>query len=533
MNQIKYAPTSALKPHPLNAAIYGDGCDQELLDSIKEKGIVNPILVTKSFQIISGHRRFNAAQMAGLNEVPVIIMEQNDPLEIEELLIITNKQRNKTAEQIAREYEKLKDIEKIRAKNRQSLAGGDKKSEKSLVENSPQAISEGKSRELAAEKLGISSNTAERAAKVVHHVDELRAEGKTEEAEQLRQTLNEKSVNAAYQMVKPKKEPAKPVEKTDALLHETYESGITEVQLKKPEDNEEDDEDDYEEIEDEDENEEIEDDDEEDFVWGVTDEHRPENFPYSEQEHLKILTINGIDRRIGKKTRTTIELGEGDVESLAESLFPDNERIREINSLEEISTELKKENIELQKRINHLEKIYTEDVDRNATVERRCNAQQEEIDFYKKEISNLENEIDTLKKENAKLLEEEAQSQKNNDDKEETNLREELQQYKTYHANALKKIEELQAKIDEMTKAVGDASAGTGTTVPLLVHKKLAREKAILEEKLAAAKLAAAKKKNSQVDTPQEGNEELKQEIERLKAELETAKKASQEVLSA
>jgi len=206
--RIEYRPLSALQPHPLNASIYGDGCDQELLDSVKAKGILTPLLVTKNDQIISGHRRYNAAQMAGLTEVPVVIVETHDPLEIEELLIMTNRQRNKTPEMIAREYEQLLKIEAIRGKKRMSEGG------KGQVNSPDLANNRGKqARDIVAQKLGVGGQKAERAAKVVKKIDELRHTGKGEEAEELRTTLNKQSVNAAYQKIAPRKN--KPIQGDD------------------------------------------------------------------------------------------------------------------------------------------------------------------------------------------------------------------------------------------------------------------------------------------------------------------------------
>jgi ParB family transcriptional regulator, chromosome partitioning protein len=55
---------------------------QELADSIKEQGIIQPIIVRPMakdrYEIIAGERRWRAAQMAGLSEVPVIIKKLND-----------------------------------------------------------------------------------------------------------------------------------------------------------------------------------------------------------------------------------------------------------------------------------------------------------------------------------------------------------------------------------------------------------------------------------------------------------------------
>ena len=70
----------------------------ELTNSIKERGIIQPLIVRKSddqddkFELIAGERRWQAAQSAGLHEVPVIIIEA-DNLKSLELAIIENVQR--------------------------------------------------------------------------------------------------------------------------------------------------------------------------------------------------------------------------------------------------------------------------------------------------------------------------------------------------------------------------------------------------------------------------------------------------------
>ncbi|MCD6521742.1 ParB/RepB/Spo0J family partition protein [Candidatus Calescamantes bacterium] len=68
---------------------------QELANSIREKGIIEPILVRKKgekYEIIAGERRFRAAGIAGLKKVPVIIKEVDDEEAIE-LSLIENLQR--------------------------------------------------------------------------------------------------------------------------------------------------------------------------------------------------------------------------------------------------------------------------------------------------------------------------------------------------------------------------------------------------------------------------------------------------------
>ena len=70
----------------------------ELTTSIKERGIIQPLIVRKSddqenkFELIAGERRWQSAQSAGLHEVPVVIIEA-DNLKSLELAIIENVQR--------------------------------------------------------------------------------------------------------------------------------------------------------------------------------------------------------------------------------------------------------------------------------------------------------------------------------------------------------------------------------------------------------------------------------------------------------
>lgn len=68
---------------------------QELSDSIKKYGVLEPLIVTKKgdyYEIIAGERRWRAARMAGIKEVPVVIRDYTDK-EIMEISLIENIQR--------------------------------------------------------------------------------------------------------------------------------------------------------------------------------------------------------------------------------------------------------------------------------------------------------------------------------------------------------------------------------------------------------------------------------------------------------
>jgi ParB family transcriptional regulator, chromosome partitioning protein len=92
-------PIEFLRPNPRNPRRnFGDDSLDELAASIKEKGILQPILARPvpgapgTYEIIAGERRWRAAQRAGLHEVPVISFEADDRQALE-LAIIENVQR--------------------------------------------------------------------------------------------------------------------------------------------------------------------------------------------------------------------------------------------------------------------------------------------------------------------------------------------------------------------------------------------------------------------------------------------------------
>lgn len=75
---------------------FDDEAMQQLADSIREHGIIQPIIVrpvsTGGYQIIAGERRWRAARMAGLTEIPVIIRDYDDNKTME-IALIENLQR--------------------------------------------------------------------------------------------------------------------------------------------------------------------------------------------------------------------------------------------------------------------------------------------------------------------------------------------------------------------------------------------------------------------------------------------------------
>lgn len=71
---------------------------RQLAESIREKGIIQPLLVTRGkggqYTLIAGERRLRAARLAGLEEVPVVLMDDGGDTESLELALIENLQRH-------------------------------------------------------------------------------------------------------------------------------------------------------------------------------------------------------------------------------------------------------------------------------------------------------------------------------------------------------------------------------------------------------------------------------------------------------
>jgi ParB family chromosome partitioning protein len=91
-----YCPVESISPNPHQPRQNFNASELiKLADSIKEKGVIQPILVSKAkdgYQLIAGERRWRAAQKAGLDKIPVWIRDVS-PAETLELALIENIQR--------------------------------------------------------------------------------------------------------------------------------------------------------------------------------------------------------------------------------------------------------------------------------------------------------------------------------------------------------------------------------------------------------------------------------------------------------
>ena len=113
--QLFYCPIDRIVPNPYQPRlIFDDDQFEELVRSIKEKGVLQPILVTRNeaadqYQILAGERRWKAAQQAGLTQVPVVLRETTSAEALEIALIENIQRRDLTCLEEAFAYQRLQD----------------------------------------------------------------------------------------------------------------------------------------------------------------------------------------------------------------------------------------------------------------------------------------------------------------------------------------------------------------------------------------------------------------------------------------
>ncbi len=80
--RVMFLPARTIRPNPDQPrTIFREDALRELADSIRQHGILQPLSVRRvgqSYELIAGERRLRAAQMAGLTEIPCIVMNMDD-----------------------------------------------------------------------------------------------------------------------------------------------------------------------------------------------------------------------------------------------------------------------------------------------------------------------------------------------------------------------------------------------------------------------------------------------------------------------
>ncbi|QJU08128.1 ParB/RepB/Spo0J family partition protein [Candidatus Saccharibacteria bacterium oral taxon 488] len=113
MSQLRQLPTADIIPDPDQPRrFFDEEALRELADSIRRHGVVQPIVVTPrgaQFMIVAGERRWRAAQLAGLVEMPSIIRSLSDQHRLEVSLIENLQRRDLNPLETATAYMKLRD----------------------------------------------------------------------------------------------------------------------------------------------------------------------------------------------------------------------------------------------------------------------------------------------------------------------------------------------------------------------------------------------------------------------------------------
>jgi len=109
---LKVSPENiSINPHQPRS-YFNDAALNDLADSIKEHGIISPLIVTRKgagYELIAGERRLRASKLVGLKEVPVIVREEKDQKKLEIALIENLQREDLNPLETARAYQRLID----------------------------------------------------------------------------------------------------------------------------------------------------------------------------------------------------------------------------------------------------------------------------------------------------------------------------------------------------------------------------------------------------------------------------------------
>jgi len=94
--RVVFLPPRNIRPNPCQPRkVFKEAALQELADSIRQHGILQPLAVRRVgafYELIAGERRLRAGQLAGLTEIPCIVMNM-DEQESETAALVENLQR--------------------------------------------------------------------------------------------------------------------------------------------------------------------------------------------------------------------------------------------------------------------------------------------------------------------------------------------------------------------------------------------------------------------------------------------------------
>lgn len=111
-DEIEDVPLSLVSPNPFQPRRIFDETElEELANSVKTKGVLQPILVRKlgdgGYELIAGERRWRAAKIAGLKKIPAIVRPATDAEAMEMALIENLQRKDLNSMEAARAYQRL------------------------------------------------------------------------------------------------------------------------------------------------------------------------------------------------------------------------------------------------------------------------------------------------------------------------------------------------------------------------------------------------------------------------------------------
>lgn len=110
---INKAPLDLIKTNPRQPrSSFNEANLEELVSSIKEYGIIQPLVVNKTaegYELIAGERRLRAAKLAGLREVPIVVREAGEQKKLELALIENIQRQDLNPVELAIAYKQLAD----------------------------------------------------------------------------------------------------------------------------------------------------------------------------------------------------------------------------------------------------------------------------------------------------------------------------------------------------------------------------------------------------------------------------------------
>lgn len=113
-DRIWLIPVKNIKPNPHQPRTeFGHKDMEDLVNSIKEHGIIQPLVVTKLhddiYELIAGERRLRAAEIAKLKDVPAVVRDAKEQQKLEVALVENIQRKNLNAIELAAAYKKLQD----------------------------------------------------------------------------------------------------------------------------------------------------------------------------------------------------------------------------------------------------------------------------------------------------------------------------------------------------------------------------------------------------------------------------------------